>query len=58
MVVILVGKRIERARNCVQREREREREKEVVASVVTATCGEDREHEVVASVNSLLYIPT
>ena len=38
--------------------RESEREEEVVASVVTAACGEDREHEVVASVNSLLYILT
>ena len=38
-----------RVRNRVQRERE----EEVVASVVTAACGEDCEHEVVASVNSL-----
>ena len=44
-------------RNCTERERERERD-EVVASVVTAACGEDREHEVVASVNSQLYILT
>ena len=38
--------------------RVREREEEVAASVVTATCGEDRDHEVVASVSSLLYILT
>ena len=38
--------------------RETDRQTDVVASVITAACGKDREHEVVASVNSLLYILT
>ena len=49
MVVILVGTRLV----CVTVYRVSEREEEVVASVVTAACGEDRKLEVVVSV--LLY---
>ena len=54
VAVILVGARLERATVYRESERERERNKQVVASVVTAAYGEDREHEVVASVSSLL----
>ena len=43
---LLVGASVKRAAAVY---REREREREVVASVVTAACGENREVEVVAS---------
>ena len=45
VLAILVGASVKRA--AVYRERERERE--VVASIVTAACGEISEYEVVAS---------